>query len=373
MALHGVNLGNWIVLERWMGGSPLSGANVEDDHAFVLSVPPKERDRRLRSHYDTFVTQSTFAWLARAGVALVRIPVPYHLFGTDHHVACLPWLDKAFDWAERYDLRVLIDLHTVPMSQNGFDNGGYTGLCAWGRDESRVRWTLDLLERIARRYATRQALWGIEPLNEPTSWPVFAAKALGHAKAGHLERVLRSWPLSRRGIERFYQEFYDRVRPIVGPEVKLVFHDRFSLRGWERFDPGHGDNNVWMDTHAYAAFSDARLKRHDLAEYLALVEHMAADIERMAANHPVLVGEWSLANHARDLALLKQQGDTDKVRAWYRTFADAQLAAWDRFGGSCFWSLDVRARGRDDWSFGTCVERGWLSLGQESMSPMPRR
>jgi glucan 1,3-beta-glucosidase len=327
----------------------------------------------LRSHYDTFVTENTFAWLARAGVALVRIPVPYHLFGTDHHVACLPWLDKAFDWAERYDLRVLIDLHTVPMSQNGFDNGGYTGLCAWGRDESRVRWTLDLLERIARRYATRQALWGIEPLNEPTSWPVFAAKALGHAKAGHLERVLRSWPTSRRRIERFYQEFYDRVRPIVGPEVKLVFHDRFSLRGWERFDPGHGDNNVWMDTHAYAAFSDARLKRHDLAEYLALVEHMAADIERMAVHHPVLVGEWSLANHARDLTLLKQQGDADKIRAWYRTFADAQLAAWDRFGSSCFWSLDVRARGRDDWSFGTCVERGWLSLGQEEAFPMPRR
>ena len=363
MALHGVNVGNWLVLERWMGGSPLSDALAEDDRALVDAVADTERAGLMRSHYKSYVTRKTFAWLASVGVELVRIPVPYHLFGTAHHTACAPWLDQAFDWAEQCGLQVLIDLHTVPMSQNGFDNGGYTGLCAWGRNAARIRWTLDLLERIADRYAGRSALWGIEPLNEPVSWPVYAAGLRRHVAAGHMDRVLRSWPLSRKRIEKFYYEAYACLRPIVGPNVKLVFHDRFSARDWERFDPGHGDNNVWMDTHQYAAFADTRLKRRDLAEYRALVEHMAARVERMAAHHPVLVGEWSLANHARDLAQLKRAGKVDEVRAWYRSYARAQLAAWDRFGGSCFWSLNVQAPGRDDWSFATCITRGWLALG----------
>lgn len=363
MALHGVNLGNWLVLERWMGGSPLSATLVEDDRALVDAVADAERSGLLRSHYGSYVTQDTFAWLARSGIELVRIPVPYHLFGTAHHVECVPWLDKAFDWAEQYGLRILIDLHTVPRSQNGFDNGGYTGLCAWGRDPARMRWTLDLLERIANRYASRPALWGIEPLNEPVSWPAYATGIRGHVAAGHLDRMLRSRPLGRKKIEKFYHEAYACLRPIVGPSVKLVFHDRFSVRGWERFDPGHGDDNVWMDTHQYAAFADARLRRHDLGEYCALVGFMARRVERMAAHHPVLVGEWSLANHARDLAQLKREGKVEEVRAWYREYAHAQLAAWDRLEGSCFWSLKVQARGRDDWSFATCVKRGWLGLG----------
>ena len=362
MALRGVNLGNWLVLESWMGGSPLSAAGVVDDRAYLDAVPDAERASALGVHYASYVTEKTFAWLASVGVELVRIPVPYHLFGTMRHVACVQWLDAAFDWAERHGLRVLVDLHTVPLSQNGFDNGGYTGLCAWGSDPARVRWTLDVLEQIARRYTDRKALWGIEPLNEPVSWPVWAADVRGHVSAGRLGRVLRSRPLSRRRLEGFYQAFYDRVRPVVGPGVKLVFHDRFCLRGWERFDPGNGDGNVWMDTHQYVAFADARLRRYDLAEYVALVEHMATRVERLAARHPVLVGEWSLSNHARDLAEYRRDGDADKVRAWYRAFADAQLAAWDRFDGSCFWSLDVQAPHRDDWSFVTCADRGWLSL-----------
>lgn len=346
--VRGVNLGNWLVLERWMGDSPLACADVEDDHAFVVAVDDAERGRALDEHYRTYVTQDTFTWLAAQGIDLVRIPVPYHLFGSSHHVGCVAHLDQAFDWAERAGIKVLVDLHTVPLSQNGFDNGGYTALCAWSRSKRRMLSTIDLLERMADRYAKHPSLWGIEPLNEPASKLVYLANFSKNHH--HPTRILRSWPISRKRLVWFYQEAYRALRPVIGPDAKLVFHDHFSLRGWERFDPGHGDANVLLDTHQYACFADQRLKHHDLAEYCALVERMGSRVARAAAYHPVLVGEWSLANHAKR---------PDAAR--YRAYAAAQLAAWDSGGvGSCFWSLRVQGQSRANWSFEECVRRGWL-------------
>ena len=56
------------------------------------------------------------------GMEAVRIPVPYFLFGDrEPFLGCIEELDKAFCWAKRYDLKVLIDLHTAPLRQNGLD------------------------------------------------------------------------------------------------------------------------------------------------------------------------------------------------------------------------------------------------------------
>jgi aryl-phospho-beta-D-glucosidase BglC (GH1 family) len=36
----------------------------------------------------------------------------------------LAYLNKAVTWAQKYNLKVIVDLHGVPGSQNGFDNSG---------------------------------------------------------------------------------------------------------------------------------------------------------------------------------------------------------------------------------------------------------
>ena len=58
------------------------------------------------------------------------------------YVGCLEYLDLAFDWAETHKIKILIDLHTVPDSQNGFDNGGPCGVCKYapGMGRPAVPW-----------------------------------------------------------------------------------------------------------------------------------------------------------------------------------------------------------------------------------------
>lgn len=73
----------------------------------------------------------------------VRIPVPYFIFGDrEPFIGCIEELDKAFNWAEKYGLQILIDLHTAPGSQNGFDNGGESGVCIWSQDPDEVEFEL---------------------------------------------------------------------------------------------------------------------------------------------------------------------------------------------------------------------------------------
>ena len=357
MKIRGANLGNWLVLEKWMGSSPLSSARAEDDRGLIDELPADELAAALEHHRATYITEMDFVWLAQSGIDLVRIPVPYYLFGTEHHAACVEHLDHALEWAQRWDIKVLIDLHTVPLSQNAFDNGGYMGLCAWAQDQERIGFAVDVLEKIARRYAGNPALWGIEALNEPANDFMLNMNLRNYGK-DFPERVARSKVISRETLLAFYDQVYQRLRPIVGPDVALVFHDQFDLASWDDLLPADRYDNIVIDTHLYLTFQDFGFTRFDTQEYLDKVAEFSAQVQAAARHHQVLVGEWCLGNHNP----LMSEMDAEAKQAFYRVLADAQLDAWDQGLGGCFWSYRVDAAGHEDWDLRSCVVKGWLDM-----------
>ncbi len=357
MAFRGANLGNWLVLEKWMGASPLAAAESEDDRGLIDEFDAEELAVALERHRATFITEFDFVWMAQSGIDLVRIPVPYYLFGTEHHTACVEYLDRAFEWAERWNIKVLVDLHTVPLSQNAFDNGGYMGLCAWAQDEGRIEFAIEVLERIARRYAGNAALWGIEALNEPANQMMLDMNLANYGKH-YPERVARSKVIPRDVLLDFYDRVYQRLRPIVGPEVALVFHDQFELESWRDLLPENRYKNVVIDTHLYLNFQDFGFERFDGAEYQAKVAEFAEQVREAAKYHQVLVGEWCLGNHSPH----KDEMDDEAKREFYRTLADAQIDAWDEGIGGCYWSYRVDDPGHPDWDLRTCVAKGWVDM-----------
>ena len=131
--INGVNLGNWLVLEKWMDPEPFV-RTAEDDEIWMHRTHGalwSERNlaEELRRHRDAYITLEDFRIIADHGLNLVRIPIPYFIFGDwPGHPGCIAYLDRAFRWARETGLKIMIDLHTVPGSQNGFDNGGLTCL-----------------------------------------------------------------------------------------------------------------------------------------------------------------------------------------------------------------------------------------------------
>ncbi|KAG5651667.1 hypothetical protein H0H81_007863 [Sphagnurus paluster] len=129
--VRGVNLGGWLVLEPWITPSLFDNTNdsrIVDEYTFGQYQDRTKALNILKNHWDTWITEADFRDIAAAGLNHVRIPIgywAYEVYGGEPYIqGQLPYLAKAINWASKYNLKVLVDLHGAPGSQNGFDNSG---------------------------------------------------------------------------------------------------------------------------------------------------------------------------------------------------------------------------------------------------------
>jgi glucan 1,3-beta-glucosidase len=356
--MRGVNLGNWLVLEKWMAPGLFAGTDAEDEEHLTASLDDVVRRERFRVHRDSYVTDRDFVYLAAQGVDFVRLPVPYFVFGdAPPHIGCIEHVDRAFDWGERHGVKILLDLHTVPGSQNGFDNGGLCGVCKFHTDPPAVELALTVLERLAARYGDRPGLWGIEVLNEPISpalWTLLDVPRRYPAKDP--ARAAGSEGVPTEFLVDFYARAYRRIRE-VAPDVRIVFHDGFRIGEWVGVLDTSAFDNVVVDTHMYVMMAGQR----DLHGYLEYIDRTFGDTLRTMSQHfPVLVGEWCLDTKWAGLAQLsgEERGD------YFRTIGQAHLRAFEPALAWSYWSCTMHADDADAevWDFLRTVESGYLPL-----------
>ena len=356
--MKGVNLGNWLVLEKWMAPELFAGTDAEDEVHLTQALDEVSRRERFTVHRDSYVTDRDFAYLAARGIEFVRLPVPYFVFGdVEGYLGCVDYVDKAFDWGERHGVQILVDLHTVPDSQNGFDNGGICGVCKFHQNPQHVEFALTVLERLAARYRDRPNLWGIEVLNEPISpqlWSLLDVPRRYPAKDPEYAAGSEGVPTSF--LKDFYDRAYRRIRA-QAPDVRIVFHDGFRIAEWAGVldDPAY--ENITVDTHLYVMMAGQR----DLDGYLAYIDSTFGETLRTMAQHfPILVGEWCIDTKWAGLAGLAPQARAD----YFRTIADAHLAAFEPAAAWSYWSYKMHADdpGAEVWDLLRTLESGYLRL-----------
>ncbi len=126
--VRGVNLGSWLILEKWMTPSVFAGApdTVNDEYQLCVHLGPAEAERRLKAHWDSWITEADFVAMKDAGVNHVRIPIGYWAFdikeGEPWVAGSWDYVVKALGWAKAHGIQVMIDLHGAPGSQNGNDH-----------------------------------------------------------------------------------------------------------------------------------------------------------------------------------------------------------------------------------------------------------
>ena len=142
--IRGVNLGGWMVLEPWITPTLfyqfLSGNENNtalDMHSFCQVLGPEEGNKQLQRHWKTWVTEEIIQKLSRSGaVNSLRLPVGdwmYKPYGP--YIGCtdgaLDHVDFVLDWAHENGLSILLDIHCMKGSQNGFDNSGQSEGFEW--------------------------------------------------------------------------------------------------------------------------------------------------------------------------------------------------------------------------------------------------
>ncbi|MGO2110970.1 MAG: glycoside hydrolase family 5 protein [Pseudoclavibacter sp.] len=326
--LRGVNLGGWLALERWITPSLFEGTDAPDERTFMRTQGARER---IEAHRETYIVDDDFAWLRRAGITAVRIPVGYWIIDPDEpYVGGLHHLDRAFDLADRHGLAVLLDLHGAPESQNGRDHSGRSGRADWFRSAAARDRTLGILDRLHARYRDRASYWGLELLNEP--------------RLGLLHLALRRF--TRAAAAR------------LGGDARIVFHDAFTPRLMS--GALRGDGRAVMDVHLYHMTS--------LASHVTSAERFVrwsgpwySRLLRAAGRaQPVVVGEWSGVLRGDRLARVPE---TRRAALTSRYLA-LQLAVYERHAaGWLYWTYKTESR--DTWNFRALVEDGVLRVPRE--------
>ena len=65
--IKGVNLGNWLVLEKWMNPALFQGTTAEDEFNLPLQLPKEVYEARIRIHRSEYITERDFVQMKSLG------------------------------------------------------------------------------------------------------------------------------------------------------------------------------------------------------------------------------------------------------------------------------------------------------------------
>ncbi|KAL5317218.1 hypothetical protein ACEPPN_014313 [Leptodophora sp. 'Broadleaf-Isolate-01'] len=380
---RGVSIGGWLALEPFITPSLFeSDSSLKDEYSLCKKLGPEKAAATLEKHYATFITEDDFRSIAAAGLDHIRIPFSYwavKTFDDDPYVFGVSWryLLRGIEWARKYGLRVKLDLHGVPGSQNGWNHSGRDGTVNWitGPDGStNAQRTLDIHDQLSKffaqdRYKNIVAFYGL--VNEP-------AKSIP-------QDDLIAW------TQKAYQIVHDN-----GISATQVFSE--SMRGldpWHGKLTGYGDS-LALDVHEYTIFDNALLKfKHtDRISYACKgwADQLNAGMSPTTGFGPVMVGEWSQADSdcavalngvgtgARwtgtfygsnspacptqndqcncDMANADSSTFSPEYKLFLQTWAEAQMFTFEKSWGWFYWTWKTESAPL--WSYQAGLQGGYL-------------
>eukprot|EP00457_Paulinella_chromatophora_P001480 gb/GEZN01001482.1/.p1 GENE.gb/GEZN01001482.1/~~gb/GEZN01001482.1/.p1 ORF type:complete len:719 (-),score=75.90 gb/GEZN01001482.1/:430-2586(-) len=424
--IFGVNLGGWLLIEPWITPSLFKQfpqtemIQPLDEWHFCSDLGIEEATKQLTKHWDTWVTEDDIKALSEAGINHVRIPVGYWIL--DDIAPGEPWvsggftyLQRAIGWCKKYNIAVLVDLHSAPGSQNGYDNSGELEkllpgtMPHWASDRAPapngtfsfplIDRTLRVIEQLIQKFQYEPTVVAFELLNEIS--------------------IL----IPAEVVKDFYIKGYKiirKYRPDVAVVIGVTVYGECEKPGqpgcwstgakpnpWPWADPKdfflpNEFTNVWMDAHIYHIFSRGEMMLSPVAH---LQFPCSKNLPQLAQSlYPTIVGEWSLAttdcsfwlNGYRQGARYEGQYDGDwwlgsclgrndinnktvwtkEYRDFLLAYAENQMSAYEPqenagSQGWFFWNFKTENGGDPQWDYLLGVKEGYLPDKQELNTGQP--
>ncbi|KAK4740860.1 hypothetical protein SAY87_024448 [Trapa incisa] len=294
---------------------------------------PVRAPQVMRDHWRTFIVEEDFKWMSENGLDGVRIPVGWWI--ASDPTPPLPYvggslqaLDNAFSWAQKYGLKVIIDLHAAPGSQNGNEHSASRdGSLEWGSTDSNIQQTVAVIEFLTARYARSPSLYAVELINEPLAPGV-----------------------SLESLESYYSAGYKAVRRHSSTAF-VILSNRLSSDSRELLPLASGLSGSVIDAHYYNLFSNV-FDGMTVQQNIDFVStNRTEDLNKITTSNGPLtfVGEW--------VAEWEVSGATKED---YQRFASAQLEVYGRATfGWAYWTLK---NVKNHWSLEWMINNGYIKL-----------
>ncbi|PFH52256.1 glycoside hydrolase family 5 protein [Amanita thiersii Skay4041] len=372
--VRGVNLGGWLVLEPWITPSlfdKTGDSRIIDEWTFGLFQDRTVATNALKQHWDTWITESDFAAIAAAGLNHVRLPIGYWAFdvgpGEPFIQGQLPYLTNAVNWAQAHGLKLIVDLHGAPGSQNGFDNSGQKKpFPEWHSNSTNVARTNAVIKRIASMYKDSTSVVSVvAPLNEPAGFD-----------GDDVLSVTKQYWFDSYGNIRFPYGTSQQSNTIV------MIHDAFQpISYWDGFMSPPNWQGVILDTHFYQIFSSAE---NQMSRSQHIQTACGKQSSLASSSLWAVVGEWTPAStdcakylngrgvgsrydgtYPGSFFIGSCSGLTGKASSFsadYKTFLrqfwEAQVISYEKGQGWIQWTWKTEIA--DEWSYQAGLQNGWI-------------
>ncbi|KAI1102047.1 glycoside hydrolase family 5 protein [Jackrogersella minutella] len=388
---RGVNLGGWLSLEPFITPSLFnydSRLGIVDEWTLCSHLGPKTAASTLEKHYATFVTEQTFQEIQAAGLDHVRIPYSYwavQTYDDDTYVFRTSWryLLRAIEWARKYGLRVNLDLHGLPGSQNGWNHSGRQGVVNWlngTNGDLNSQRSLDVHDRLTKffaqdRYKNIITFYGLA--NEPrmvalsatavTSWTQQAFNLV--RKNGMTANVvfgdgfmgLANWQGKLTGMEGLVLDVHQYV--IFNNDQILYTHQKkvqYACDGWSQQTEQSMDTSTGFGPTMFAEWSQADT---DCTQYLTNVgwgnrwtgTYDSGNVSTQALT-PLCPTKDSTCTC--DGADADPSQYSDAYKQFLKMFAEAQMVSFEKGYGWWYWTWDTEAA--TQWSYKKGLAAGIL-------------
>ncbi|MBA0784554.1 hypothetical protein Gotri_026109, partial [Gossypium trilobum] len=126
---------------------------LQGEYQITNGYGPVKAPQVMQAHWDSYITEHDFKFISANGLSAVRIPVGWWIAQDPNPPkpfvgGSLKALDNAFTWAEKYGMKVIVDLHAAKASQNRFEHSGARdGFLEWG--DSNIDETVAVIEFLA--------------------------------------------------------------------------------------------------------------------------------------------------------------------------------------------------------------------------------
>ncbi|KAG8632980.1 probable glucan 1,3-beta-glucosidase A [Manihot esculenta] len=295
---------------------------------------PELAPQVMREHWSTFIVEKDFKFISENGLNAVRIPIGWWIASDPsppkpYVGGSLQALDSAFSWAEKYKVKVIIDLHAAPGSQNGFEHSSSRdGSQEWGLTDANIQQTAKVIDFLTARYATSPCLYAVELINEPLS------------PGATLDSVTK-----------YYKAGYDAVRKHSSTAYVVMSNRLGPAEPRELFPLVNGLNGTIIDVHYYNLFSNVfdNMTVQQNIDFIHTNRSTQLNYVTTSNGPLTFVGEW--------VAEWQVSGATKEE---YQRFGQAQLEVYGRATfGWAYWTLK---NVNNHWSLEWMINNGYIKL-----------
>ncbi|XP_012078099.1 probable glucan 1,3-beta-glucosidase A [Jatropha curcas] len=294
---------------------------------------PELAPKVMREHWNTFITEDDFKFIYQNGLNAVRVPVGWWIASDltppkPYVGGSLQALDNAFSWAAKYGLKVILDLHAAPGSQNGWEHSSSRdGSQEWGLTEENIQQTVGVIDFLASRYSKSPSLYAIELMNEPL------------APRATLDSVTKYYMAGYNAVRKHSSATY----VIISSRLKLGESDQPR----ELFPLANGLTRIVIDVHYYSRFPNMTVQQN--IDFIKT--NRSAELNHATTSDGPLtfVGEW-----------VGEWGISNATKEDYQRFCKAQLKVYGRASfGWAYWTLK---NVNNHWSLEWMINNGYIKL-----------